>query len=893
MSLSADDKGQFYAINWEGDKLLTVDKKTGAITGEKAIVPAIPTEDYQQGGCVNSKNGTYLQTYYTDDAAGLIQIDLATGASTELTQFPNHEQFIGLYIAPPLAEDKAPNTPGIYVVSQNGEMDAHITLGMPSDFYDGTDATGQTFNYIVYADGEEILTGSALAGSSVERTATFTTSGRREFSVVLSNEVGKSPTASISCFIGIGRPSTPSNVKVEWADGVATLTWSPVFYASDSGYFNPDEVTYTIYDLEKNVLVESTTELSYTVQVPEPEGSLSLKYYVRANFRDRSSDLAGSNTIILGDLTPPLSIDLKDEDLADMHNVSIDGNEDNISWMQHYLRGMCITGSDKGHDDWLFTPAIYLAGGKTYKFSAFAQGHISWMNEKLEVKAGMENTVEGMTMTVIAPTEVNDSSTPINGYITAKEDGYYYIGFHAMSQAGTSLLYLEEYSISAPIDACSPAEVTDVTITPDFDGELNANVSFKMPTVTVDGDPLPSDVKVNVYVKGVLYETYDRPLGSEVSFVYNASASGSYIFRFVTLDTDGNESKDYTETVFIGPRLAGDPQNVTLLETGADKYLLSWDAVTTDRNGEPIKPEYISYIIRPFEVSADGFLVLGDEIGRTTDTTFDYSPAEHIAEQGYLLLAVAAVNRDREPDFFQTGRCWTGDAYDMPVTYTDASEEYQFSFESDIPGSDIVLVSSEQSGIPAQDEDGCMLAVKSTTMGQKSVFTTGLINIDGEEPTFSFYARPLHGQAEDGRKDNNETEVSIICDGEEARLLQYSNLTLPADEWTKFSVNLAGYKGKKIRISIKTLCNGYILSLYDNITVADASNTLVSGVDAETTVSVNGHVINVVTPEDKNVGIFSIEGRTIFSGNGTASVEVDPGIYLVKAGVKTTTILVH
>ena len=103
-------------------------------------------------------------SYSTDDKGGLYEIDLATGATSIVTEFADGEQVLSLYIAKPLAEDKAPAAPKMTATCAKGAMDVDISLAMPETLFDGTSAAGQTFDYAVTSGGTELLKGTATAG---------------------------------------------------------------------------------------------------------------------------------------------------------------------------------------------------------------------------------------------------------------------------------------------------------------------------------------------------------------------------------------------------------------------------------------------------------------------------------------------------------------------------------------------------------------------------------------------------------------------------------------------------------------------------------------------------------------------------------------------------------
>ena len=237
--VGASADGQYYGIG-ESGKLYKIDKTTGATTeiGNTGIIT-----QYTTSGCVNDANNTFLFAVSNDDGGWLYEIDLATAEPTLLTEFQGEEEIAGLYIAKPAAADKAPAAPELTAACDGGSMDVKLTLTMPSTLFDGTPASGQTFNYSIKSGDKEVAVGFAEAGKTVVRTVTMTESGMTQFIATASNADGVSPKAKASCYVGKGAPAAPADVNLAWANGTATLSWSAVTASSDGGYIDPSAVT--------------------------------------------------------------------------------------------------------------------------------------------------------------------------------------------------------------------------------------------------------------------------------------------------------------------------------------------------------------------------------------------------------------------------------------------------------------------------------------------------------------------------------------------------------------------------------------------------------------------------------------------------------------------------
>lgn len=143
----------------------------------------------------------------------------------------------------------------------------------------------------------------------------------------------------------------------------------------------------------------------------------------------------------------------------------IDANEDGrtFAWYNGMAR-YTYSGTNQA-DDWLVSPAIKLVAGKKYHFSIAAHAQSSGYPERIEVKAAQENTAEALAAgtEVLPSTDVTTAGfvTFENNEFTVAEDGYYYIGVHAISDADEWYLYVDDFLLeAAPITAPYVADFT-------------------------------------------------------------------------------------------------------------------------------------------------------------------------------------------------------------------------------------------------------------------------------------------------------------------------------------------------------------------------------------------------------------------------------------------------
>ena len=138
-------------------------------------------------------------------------------------------------------------------------------------------------------------------------------------------------------------------------------------------------------------------------------------------------------------------------------------------------------------DDWLITPAIILEAGKEYVFGINAKA--SGYAERFEVKIGTEPTVESMTGSILAAVEIEgyDVSNHTANFNVA-ENGNYYIGIHAISDADKFVLTIDDISV----DFGEPSAIEEINVAKNVDDNYYDLMGRKM-----NGNNLPAGIYIH------------------------------------------------------------------------------------------------------------------------------------------------------------------------------------------------------------------------------------------------------------------------------------------------------------------------------------------------------------------------------------------------------------
>ena len=873
-SIAFDSTGQLYAIVYNGETvgesfvvtesfLVKINKTNPAdytVVGETGVAPK-----YLSDSAIDTKTNRMFWAVSDDTAGYMAEIDLTTGAATRILDFPLNEEVVGLVIPAPAAEEGAPaKVTGLAANFADGSMSGTIDFVAPTTLYDGSNGVGE-LSYTVLCDGESVATGTTAFGATVNAAVTVAESGMHTFVVYCSNAAGNGPKAQIKAFVGKGVPAA-TTVSAYYADGVANVSWIPVTESADGGYVNPAEVTYTVTRYPEGVVVaDGITEASFSEPLAEPESIVSYTYGVKATYSGATSAEAMSNAIVLGSIVPPYTQDFSNSNALDAFTI-IDANNDGKTWMVYNGEARMAYNSSLDMDDWLITPPMKLEAGKAYKVSFKAHANSSTFPERIEVKWGDSNTAAGMANVLVEPTVLSSGTAEeFVCFITPQANGTYYVGFHGISDADMFYLYIDDIEIAAGVAATAPAAPTNLVVTPGANGAKTAAISFNAPAVDFAGNALASLEKVELYRGEELIHTFDAPaVGAELTYTDNLPADGDYTYSVAGYNADG-KGESTSATVYVGVDFPAAVSEATLTEDAANpgKVTVTWAAVDKDVNGQVIAADAVKYDLYIYDGNSR-VLVAGD----LTTTSYSY---EAITEgQSFLQYAVFAKTARGEGDGTLTQMLAIGaPVTNFADTFAGGELTYDWGIQrlGDSTGASWTLLGDE-SGIPSQDGDNGMIAMKASYIDDASRLYSVKISLAGvENPALTFYTYNIVGES--GDPDENLVSVCVSAPNANNFVTVMPEATVNdlcggAEGWAKVTVNLAAYAGQDIQFGIDVVCKGYAYTIFDNFKISSlVDNDLVAtGITAPATVKAGAdYTVDVTVSNDgaKDAGAYTVE----------------------------------
>lgn len=872
-SIVCDAAGQLYGISYTGEGtgesftvtgsfLNKIDKATGAVTlvGETGQLPR-----YLSSAAIDHKTGRMFWNVCAADESGVIcEVNLATGAATKLFDLEYNDEIMGMFVAEADAEGNAPATvTDLQAVFADGSLSGNISFTAPATLFDGTPGTG-ALTYTVLANGESVATGSTTFGAAVDVPLTVTEPGEYTFTVTVANDKGTSPKAKTTLFIGHGTPAA-TTVTLAYEDGKMKLSWTPVTTTVDGGYINPEAVTYKVTRFPGEVVVaEAATATSFEESIAEPEEITQFYYTVEADAEGMLSAVAKSNTVTLGSVVPPYSNNF-DESNALAGWTILDENNDGKVWNIYNNMARMTYNSNKDMDDWMITPPLKLEGGKAYevKFKASANGDT--FPERLEVKWGSDASAAGMTGTILAPTMLTSKTLQeFSEFIIPEADGVYYIGFHGISDADQYYLYVDDFSISAGMATTAPGAVTDFIATPDYMGAHKATVSFVTPTIDFAGAALSEITKAELSRDGSVIKTWNNPAtGAALSYDDAPEAGGDVTYTVVCYNNSG-AGKPASINAFIGVNAPAAPTGVHVTETAIPGQLLvTWDPVTTDKEGNAINPNLVTYTVATYE-NRNWTPVEGGSDLHTTSFKFQAVPE---GEQDFVQVAVFCATEGgdnaaaSEEGMIAVGTPFKG----LEESFADGTLSYPFGtgFDGNTNGAWSIYTDADIQGIQAQDGDNGYAAMAGRYLDDTAGLFTGKITLEGmTNPGISLYTYNIF--AEDGAAaDVNEIQFYVLPLGETEWVALGEPVvvnTLGDEEgWVLLTKSLADYAGKTLQVRIQATVKHFAYTMIDNLKIGNllaqdlvardikAPATVVAGSDYKVAVTVGNAGMQAAT----------------------------------------------
>ncbi len=620
--IAADAEGTIWMVamdpslgNYYYPYLFKVDKTTGART-------SVGNMGYIRWGDAPSAtfdfdSGTLFATTNYFGHEKLWIIDTSTAVASEARAFPAGENMCNLFVPYTVTPDEAPALLADFDVTfTDAQGNARVTFTIPALTHAGVALPGNV-DYTVTAGGVLLASGSAAAGSVVDKTVNIAAPGAVTVEAALSCAGGPASVNRLATWSGPDTPAVPAAVTAVAKGNDVTVSWTPGPKGANGGFVDAAAVTYKVVLQPGDIEVAAAAtgvQIAHTLSLTQPA---SLYAEVTASAAGLQGATAVSERFIAGPAFGiPYSEKFATADAVALYTIE-DSNNDKATWeyydgySEQYMQ--CTYTPFDPKDDWLFTPRVHLESEMQYTLSFSASARKVLYPEMLEVRLGKEPVSTAMTQTVLEPEKVlNEQSYQWFEYtvkLTVEETGDYNIGFHAMSEADMELLAIDNIRIDGALLG-APAPTDDLEVVPAPWGLNSATVRFSAPVALLDGTPSRELLKAEVFLNHKLFKTIENPeAGAAYTVLLENTEVGENIVEVYFSNATGR-SPGAEVTVFTGPDAPAAPANITATPV-AQGILVSWEH-SLGANGGYVDPENMTYIVaRHVNGSSDVIEVTG------------------------------------------------------------------------------------------------------------------------------------------------------------------------------------------------------------------------------------------------------------------------------------------
>lgn len=522
-------------------------------------------------------------------------------------------------------------------------------------------------------------------------------------------------------------------------------------------------------------------------------------------------------------LTPPYSETFDSQASLGAFTV-INNNNDSKTWAwDSSTQAVKYSNSWMAADDYLVLPGLQLEAGKLYTFSFDCYRQSSFRTEKIAAFVGTGDTVDKLTISLLAPVEVmaakvdNEKETK-NLDFTPEASGVYYFAVQACSDGGQLNLYVDNISVTAPKTMDAPAAVSDFTVTPAPLGALKATISFAVPSTDINGQPLQELERVEIYRGDTFVTSVYVELGATEPYQCSDDNAvyGENVYRAIPYN-QGGAGYEARTTVFIGNDVPVAPGDMVLRHGEGDgDAILQWSAPEADIRGLSIDAATLTYKLKHTRPSQEWYEDLADDV---VGTSYSYTECTPDFPQAFYKYSVRAKNPAGEGDaLFSEMWLPLGKPDVAPFTESFSGGQLEHIFRTKMEvGTGLWAMSDDDTNPEMQSVDGDngFIMCSGGADGDVGALYSGRIDLAGvENPTLAFYYYNFDS------RDAGTIRV-MVSDGDGFEPLGEPVATGAGDEmaWNQAILSLADYKDKKIEIALKATLSTTKTVAIDNIRI--------------------------------------------------------------------------
>ncbi len=459
-----------------------------------------------------------------------------------------------------------------------GALAGSFTFTMTSELAGGNAAT-ENLTWTFYTDGEEITSGTAEPGASVEVNTEFT---QGTHTIEMASAIGthEGPSFKKQVYIGNDTPKAPTNVVLTEGN----VTWDAVTEGVNNGYLNLDDMIYEVYINDEYIGETAETSLDFNVAPTDAFGKHTATVIAICN--DIESEKGTSNSAVYG---APMTLDVffgPNRDEASLFTVIKEDVENALAWgFDSWDEAFATDYAWKASNTWLVSPPVNMDDTNVVYAVEFDALTALTMNEdeaymSVYVASDANADIEDAEKVLFEPyMPTMNEYTKYRAIFCISEASAKHIVFKAYSDYLAYQFKVRNISIAkTDLSPKAPSGVTNLEAIEAENGELKATVIFNMPLVDLTDNDLAADAEITATVTaGEEKSVVTGKPGEEMSAVIATVQGNNNIAVSVAIGEDAGETCNVN--VYTGIDRPGMPKNFKA-EIGEDPYTVnfSWEA---------------------------------------------------------------------------------------------------------------------------------------------------------------------------------------------------------------------------------------------------------------------------------------------------------------------------
>ena len=567
MTLGITPEGYMFCVGSDG-QFYHLDKET-AEARPIFTLDVAPTMYVQSMG-YEPRSACFLWMAVTQEGSALYAINPYEATMALVEKLDKNEQAPAVFFMDNAAPAGAPAaTTDLAFTFDGGSTDGTISFTVPTTTYGGAALSGDV-TMCVWVDGEMIADYVSVAPGSRQTFDQQVSNDNHYVYVLFSNEGGNSPVNNLYVYAGYDTPLPVTNAVFTVENGVSHLTWDAPAGGVNNGYLA--DVTYSVVRMPGSVVVaEGLTECEFSETLPT---KLERYYYIITPFNGdgKRGEEVRSNDVLTGNaFEAPYYDDFSDVDTRDLWTI-VNANNDASQWGSEYTwsfndyngcwgiyTGPYNMGDDQdAADDYLVSPGIHIESGISYALIMNMRNTFANYQERVSLMVGTDPT-DVSTFQVLDSNEAYDVGGTLADWevdFQMEETGTYYFAVRVFTHREDNASGIFVYSMALNKLGLNgaPAEVTNLTVTPEESGEMIADVTFTVPTTTLNGAELTAPLTANIYRDGEETAVAQFPVevGAEALWTDNTVEGVGVHTYTVGISNEAGEGKRVSAEAFIG-----------------------------------------------------------------------------------------------------------------------------------------------------------------------------------------------------------------------------------------------------------------------------------------------------------------------------------------------------